>query len=447
MPKKPKIEFRYYMMPMDRYILAVLEDDGPGAGTGSAGAVPDSLHFHNYLEIGYCHAGSGRMVLGGKTHPYAAGSCTFIPKNCPHRTDSDPGVRSRWEYLFVDEEDLLKEFCRGLKPRRIGRIIRRLQSAVEIRHAAGVCGSQGSAGGGSEAETAGAPEPPGVADAACGSGAAETSVPSGAAAFVGRAGDTGAAGVSKEAGNARGSEAAGTCGLPRTARAGCGSEAAETSVPSEAVAAAGRVGGAGGYGVSGSAGAACGSGAPEAARLAGKVLEILEIMRGRKEHYIEEAQGCMVALLIGLSRERGDFEDAAEQLPGADRRGAGADVSPVAAYALDYISAHYMEELNMDELAGSCHLSQVHFRRIFYACMNMTPVEYLNRVRIYNACEYLEKTDRPVADIARRCGFSTPSTFHRNFVRLMGMTPREWRKRPENFERLRRQYEIMFREG
>jgi len=52
-----------------------------------------------------------------------------------------------------------------------------------------------------------------------------------------------------------------------------------------------------------------------------------------------------------------------------------------------------------------------------------------------------------VADIAHKCGFTTNSTFNRNFRQIMGVTPVEWRKRPENYEQQLLDFYIHSEEG
>lgn len=58
--RKPKIEFRYYQMPPGSPILALLGNKW----VQNYGAGIDYLHFHNYLEVGYCYYGEGSMILG-----------------------------------------------------------------------------------------------------------------------------------------------------------------------------------------------------------------------------------------------------------------------------------------------------------------------------------------------------------------------------------------------
>mgnify|MGYP004578781891 CR=1 FL=1 len=115
--------------------------------------------------------------------------------------------------------------------------------------------------------------------------------------------------------------------------------------------------------------------------------------------------------------------------------------------SIDYISQCYMEDIRIGDLAKACHISETHFRRVFTSYMHMSPLEYINKVRIQTACEILKKTDESIADIAYKCGFTTNSTFNRNFRQLMGMSPAEWRKRPENYEQQLLKFDIHSEEG
>jgi len=101
--KKSKIEFRYYRMPEGSPILALLGQRWVQA----YGRDVDYLHFHNYLEIGYCYSGEGTLTLGERDYRFTGGEISIIPKNYPHTTNSDLGTISKWEYLFVDVDGIL----------------------------------------------------------------------------------------------------------------------------------------------------------------------------------------------------------------------------------------------------------------------------------------------------------------------------------------------------
>ena len=60
---------------------------------------------------------------------------------------------------------------------------------------------------------------------------------------------------------------------------------------------------------------------------------------------------------------------------------------------LDFVSYHYMEDIRIEDLAKICHISETHFRRVFTSHMKVSPLEYINSVRIHTACEFLQKTD------------------------------------------------------
>lgn len=101
--KKPKMEYRYYQMPGDSPILALLGEKW----RQNYGRDVDYLHFHNFLEIGFCYEGEGTLTFGEDILPFHGREFTVIPRNFPHTTDSAPGNISYWEYLFIDVE----KFC------------------------------------------------------------------------------------------------------------------------------------------------------------------------------------------------------------------------------------------------------------------------------------------------------------------------------------------------
>ena len=80
--RKMKMEFRYYQMQDGIPILALLGEKW----VQNYGRDVDYLHFHNYLEIGFCYSGEGELVLGEETVRFAGREFTIIPPNFPHTT-------------------------------------------------------------------------------------------------------------------------------------------------------------------------------------------------------------------------------------------------------------------------------------------------------------------------------------------------------------------------
>lgn len=103
------------------------------------------------------------------------------------------------------------------------------------------------------------------------------------------------------------------------------------------------------------------------------------------------------------------------------------------AKALDYVEENYTENIKIEDLSKTCNMSETHFRRIFEEYINMTPVDYVNLVRIQKACEMLKKSGDSMESIAMKCGFTTISTFNRNFKKFLGTSPYQWKISPENY--------------
>lgn len=59
----------------------------------------------------------------------------------------------------------------------------------------------------------------------------------------------------------------------------------------------------------------------------------------------------------------------------------------------------------------------------------MTPGRYVDRVRLEAARRRLEDTADGIEQVARRCGYGTPEAMRRAFLRVLGASPAEYRRR------------------
>ncbi len=99
--KQNVVEYRIYDLPLDFPVLCLSGDSWRISDVPS-----NRLHFHNCLEIGFCHSDSGLLSFEGEAIPFCAGDIFLIPRHVPHTTCSSAGCRSRWSYLFVDFDAL-----------------------------------------------------------------------------------------------------------------------------------------------------------------------------------------------------------------------------------------------------------------------------------------------------------------------------------------------------
>jgi AraC family transcriptional regulator len=93
----------------------------------------------------------------------------------------------------------------------------------------------------------------------------------------------------------------------------------------------------------------------------------------------------------------------------------------------EYMNVHCEEHIRMDELYRIADLSKSHFHKAFMATFGVTPTEYINRRRVGLACQRLEETDEPLTQIALDCGYADHPHFGRRFLKVTGLTPRQWR--------------------
>ncbi len=86
-------------------------------------------------------------------------------------------------------------------------------------------------------------------------------------------------------------------------------------------------------------------------------------------------------------------------------------------------------DLSVEALAQRAHMSPRHFARLFRAETGVTPARYVESVRLETARRVLEDSGQPIAEVALKCGFGTPETMRRCFLRALGVGPAEYRRR------------------
>lgn len=95
--------------------------------------------------------------------------------------------------------------------------------------------------------------------------------------------------------------------------------------------------------------------------------------------------------------------------------------------AIEYIYEHYMEQVKVTDLARVCHFSESYFRKVFVEMKGMAPLDYLHSIRIREACRMLLNSTDTVRVVGEKCGYTSTTTFERNFRQRTGMLPSEWR--------------------
>ena len=92
--------------------------------------------------------------------------------------------------------------------------------------------------------------------------------------------------------------------------------------------------------------------------------------------------------------------------------------------ALVYIEEHLDEKIDFAKLADQSYMSLSYFRTIFKDVTGLTPVDYLNRMRVVKSLEYLEIDKSTIADAAAKVGIFDSNYFSRMFKKVMGYSPK-----------------------
>lgn len=95
---------------------------------------------------------------------------------------------------------------------------------------------------------------------------------------------------------------------------------------------------------------------------------------------------------------------------------------------LEYVRDNYSQSIEIKTLAALVHLSVSQFERRFRKVFQTSPLKHIMRVRIRAASVRLTTTNDTIAAIALDCGFYDHSHFTRNFRKVMGTSPKDYRQ-------------------
>lgn len=151
---------------------------------------------------------------------------------------------------------------------------------------------------------------------------------------------------------------------------------------------------------------------------------ILECLLRQQETHLEElsATPSLIAALLYLLAQVYYSQDPVPENSGAQLL-----------QCLEYINAHYKEELSLTELAKRFGMSRSAFCTVFPRLAGMPLHKYVADKRIMEAQMLIRtKPEWKLSQIAAEVGYSDDSTFYRNFVKTTGISPAQYRQRWES---------------
>lgn len=98
--------------------------------------------------------------------------------------------------------------------------------------------------------------------------------------------------------------------------------------------------------------------------------------------------------------------------------------------AIEYIHTHYTDEIiSIEKLSKMCEITPEYFRRIFKSHHGISPLSYINNLKISRAKELVESGMYTISEVAAQSGYSDISHFSREFKKTTGFSPTEYYRR------------------
>lgn len=135
----------------------------------------------------------------------------------------------------------------------------------------------------------------------------------------------------------------------------------------------------------------------------------------KKAHYEDSVRGLILSLLSMITRNITK-----------DSKVGKAD--SMIQSALLFIHNNYAGKLSVNDVARHCNISESHFRRRFHEIMLTSPLDYINSLRIHKASQLIYHSDMHINEIAQAVGFTTLSSFNRQFQAFFCTSPTKWRQ-------------------
>ena len=95
--------------------------------------------------------------------------------------------------------------------------------------------------------------------------------------------------------------------------------------------------------------------------------------------------------------------------------------------AILYMQQNINENLSLSQISSHANYSVSRFSNLFKQKTGYAPIDYFMQMKIQQACQQLDFTDRSIKDIAITMGFDDPYYFSKRFKQVIGIPPQKYR--------------------
>ncbi len=147
---------------------------------------------------------------------------------------------------------------------------------------------------------------------------------------------------------------------------------------------------------------------------------LMSCLKNKTDYYPLEAYGLLYGIFLNMYRQSIITENA---VPIKNNR-----QIKIITEVIDWIEVHYQESVTLKQLAEISKFNEKYFCHIFKNYTSKTPMEYINQLRIENACHDLLHTNLSITETAFSNGFNNLNYFTKLFKKYKKLTPREYKK-------------------
>ncbi len=98
----------------------------------------------------------------------------------------------------------------------------------------------------------------------------------------------------------------------------------------------------------------------------------------------------------------------------------------------NFILANYTQEIYIHQIADQLNMSIAAFSRYFKKYTRKTFSDYVTEIRIGHACRLIMEDNHTISEICYQSGFDNLSNFYRHFKKIVGVIPKDYKKRFQN---------------
>ena len=95
---------------------------------------------------------------------------------------------------------------------------------------------------------------------------------------------------------------------------------------------------------------------------------------------------------------------------------------------INYCRKHYREDISLEILEKELYINRYYISHMFADYLHVGFNEYINSLRVFEACRRLRHEATSITEIAQQVGFGSSRTFNRAFQKKMGMSPSDYRR-------------------